>query len=79
MRLVWAPLVKRQNFLKLRNADIQPIMVEGAILLQLQISNLRIRVWFGVDEGLTVDLLLCTPFIDRYVQGIFLAERMLVQ
>lgn len=36
-------------------------------------------MWLGVVERFAVDPLLNTSFIDRYVQGIFLTERKLVQ
>lgn len=65
------PGVTRQDFLKLRSANIQPVRSEGVIQLYLQTGDLDIRVWFRVVEDLAVDILLGTSFIDRNIQGMF--------
>lgn len=55
VHLTRTPRVKRRDFQKLRSANKQPIRSEEAILLYLQIGDLRIRPWFGVVENTAVD------------------------
>lgn len=47
-------------------------------LLIVQLCNLSVRVWFGVLENLTVDVLLGPSFIDRYIHGILPSTRKVV-
>lgn len=74
----WVPRVKRRGFLKLRSANKQSIRSERDILLLLQIGDLRIYLWFKVVKDLTIDLLLGTSFIHRYVRGTFISKSKLV-
>lgn len=42
----WALRVKRWDFVKLRSANKQTTRSERVILLNLQLGNIPIRVWF---------------------------------
>lgn len=54
------------------------ISSDEGIWSHLQIDDLRIRVRSRAVHNLAVDLLLETPFKDKYIQGIFPEERKLV-
>lgn len=56
----------------------QTVNVHGAILLQVQLRYLRVRVWFRVAPGLEISVLLGAPFMDRFSKGIFPPEREVV-
>lgn len=45
--------------------------MHGFILLHLNIGDLYVRVWFGVVKKRTGKVLLGTPFIEKFVKGIF--------
>lgn len=74
----WALRVKHRDFPNLRSANQQPIKSEGVILLHLQIGDLRIRVWFGVDGDFVDESQLGISFFHRFFQGIIPAEWKLV-
>lgn len=61
----WTSCIKRKNFSKLRNANIQPISKERVILLHLQVGKLRIRVWFRVADNLAVSVLRGTLLVEK--------------
>lgn len=74
----WTSHIKRQVFQKPRGAIEQPTSSEEVILIHLHVSRLRIRVWFRAVGNLAVNLLLGALFVDKSMQGIFIADRKLV-
>lgn len=48
------------------------------ILLHLKIGDLRIRVWFGGDDTVAVNVCLERSVIDKYIRRTFPVERKLV-
>lgn len=61
----------KQEVPHLCTATKEPILLDGTILLFVNIGELRMRVWFGIVEILAVDILLGTSFIERYIRGLF--------
>lgn len=74
----WIINIKTQQLPSLQNATKKPISLDGTMLLFMQIDNLSVRVWFGVDKNLAFDVLHETSFEDRFIHGIFRSERMVV-
>lgn len=70
----WASRVNRTCLPFLCTATKQPLALHGVILLHLCFGDLKTPVWFGVAQHQTVDMLLRTSFIDRFIRGIFLSE-----
>lgn len=64
---LWARQTKHRDLLNLWSANNQPISSKGVILLHFQEADLRIHMLLGVAEDLTVNLLLGTSLLYRYV------------
>lgn len=67
--------IKRDGPPTLRTATKQPSHLDGLTLLNLLIGNLDTRVWPEIVPQHSVDILLRTAFIDRFIRDIFLSER----
>lgn len=67
--------VKCRKIPHLCRATQESLRLEGTILLQVGLGDLRVRVWLGIVNNLAVDMLLGTYFIDCCIRRIFSAER----
>lgn len=74
----WTLHIKRQNALRPRGAIKQLISSKEVILLQLQIGDLHICIWFESAKIPAFELSLETSSIEIYIQVVFPAKRKLV-
>lgn len=71
----WNHCIKRKNLPTICTAAKEPLPLDGLILPPLCLGDLCTRIWFDVALHLTMDILLDTSFIDRFLRGIFPSER----
>lgn len=63
---------------RLRTATKVLILIDGTILLFVQLSDLSAQIWIEVDENLADDVPLGTLHIDKFIQGILPRESEMV-
>lgn len=78
IRQGWVSQIKRTSLSRLRTATRELVYPDGIIQLHSYLGDQRARVWFYIVPNLVVDLLLGTPIIDRFIRGIFPADRKIV-
>lgn len=71
----WIKRIQPLTNIRLKSAFRQAMNSIGVIPLFVQFGDLKVRVWFGVIEGLAVSPILGTSFIDLLRQDILPAEQ----
>lgn len=74
----WNSRIKRSNIICLRTTTPEPLYMGVTVLLHINLGDLCVRVWFGIDDSLVVEMILGTSLIDRLTREIFPAERRVV-
>lgn len=59
----WTHKLKSRPTQKLQSATKELITLLGAIILFVRIKNLHVKVWYGIDENLSVEILPGTIFL----------------
>lgn len=78
LKMEWISKLKKQQIPRLRSATNKPILLDGTILLLVQLGDLKVGVWFGLVQNLSVDFLLENLMKGRYIHGVFFRERKVV-
>lgn len=74
----WREKVRPYNGRDVESANKTSLTISGLIPLCVRVGDLKVKVWFAVAQDLCTRVLLGTPFIDRFIKGIFPPERKLV-
>lgn len=73
----WKHEIKCHPTARLQSANNKTTTLLGTVLLIVRIENFLVKVWFRIIENSAADILFGTPFIDRYIRGIFPGNRKL--
>lgn len=60
------------------SATKTPVTINGVIMLQIQLADLRTWEWFGIVYSVEFTMILVTDFIDMIIKGIFPKYRNIV-
>lgn len=74
----WPESTRKRDTREVRNASNNRLLVSGTVTCHLRISELRIRVTFGVVDKLVSPVLLADTYSDQFVKLIHPAVRNIV-
>ena len=74
----WQTSIQPYKGSSVKSANQSSLHIVGVIRLCVRLGDLQVRVRFGVVRDLITRVLVGTPFIDKFVAGIFPPERRIV-
>ena len=74
----WKDAIIPYQCSSVKYANKSSLTIVGVIRLYVQIGGLRVKVYFGVVRNLVTRVLVGTPFINKFVRGIFPQEQRIV-
>jgi hypothetical protein len=74
----WRSKIRPYNGREVESANKTTLTILGLLPLYVRMGDLKVKVWFAVTQDLCARVLLGTPFIDRFIKGMFPPERKIV-